>query len=99
MIWPQAGVPVVPGMDHGARDADEARAFVRDCGYPVLLKAVAGGGGKGMRRVDRDVTLTTITGTEPRKPAKFHRGVQSPTTDRRTLAALGLTLGALLVTD
>ena len=51
------GVPVVPGMDHGARDADEARAFVRDCGYPVLLKAVAGGGGKGMRRVDRDEDL------------------------------------------
>src|SRR5713226_9777067 len=38
-----AGVPVVPGMDHGAREADEARAFARDCGYPVLLKAVAGG--------------------------------------------------------
>ena len=52
-----AGVPVVPGMDHGARDADEARAFARDCGYPVLLKAVAGGGGKGMRRVDRDEDL------------------------------------------
>ena len=52
-----AGVPVVPGMVHGARDADEARAFVRDCGYPVLLKAVAGGGGKGMRRVDRDEDL------------------------------------------
>src|SRR5260370_4737362 len=52
-----AGVPVVPGMGHGARDADEARAFARDCGYPVLLKAVAGGGGKGMRRVDRDEDL------------------------------------------
>jgi acetyl-CoA carboxylase biotin carboxylase subunit len=52
-----AGVPVVPGMDHGARDADEARAFARDCGYPVLLKAVAGGGGKGMRRVDCDEDL------------------------------------------
>jgi acetyl-CoA carboxylase biotin carboxylase subunit len=52
-----AGVPVVPGMDHSARDADEARAFARDCGYPVLLKAVAGGGGKGMRRVDRDEDL------------------------------------------
>jgi acetyl-CoA carboxylase biotin carboxylase subunit len=48
-----AGVPVVPGMQHGARDAGEARAFAGQCGYPVLLKAVAGGGGKGMRRVDR----------------------------------------------
>ena len=52
-----AGVPVVPGMDRGALDADDARAFARECGYPVLLKAVAGGGGKGMRRVDRDVDL------------------------------------------
>jgi len=52
-----AGVPVVPGMQHGARDADEARQFARTCSYPVLLKAVAGGGGKGMRRVDRDEDL------------------------------------------
>jgi acetyl-CoA carboxylase biotin carboxylase subunit len=52
-----AGVPVVPGMHHGARDTGEAREFARTCGYPVLLKAVAGGGGKGMRRVDRDEGL------------------------------------------
>jgi len=52
-----AGVPVVPGMQHAARDAEEARMFARDCGYPVLLKAVAGGGGKGMRRVDGDEDL------------------------------------------
>ncbi|HKW99395.1 MAG TPA: acetyl-CoA carboxylase biotin carboxylase subunit [Bryobacteraceae bacterium] len=49
-----AGAPVVPGMQHGARDAAEARAFANQCGFPVLLKAVAGGGGKGMRRVDRE---------------------------------------------
>ena len=48
-----AGVPVVPGMQHGAQDVGEAREFAGHCGYPVLLKAVAGGGGKGMRRVDR----------------------------------------------
>jgi len=52
-----AGVPVVPGMQHAARDAEEARVFARSCPYPVLLKAVAGGGGKGMRRVDRDEDL------------------------------------------
>jgi len=49
-----AGAPVVPGMQHPAENAAAARAFARDCGYPVLLKAVAGGGGKGMRRVDRE---------------------------------------------
>jgi acetyl-CoA carboxylase, biotin carboxylase subunit len=52
-----AGVPVVPGMQHGARDAEEAREFARTFLYPVLLKAVAGGGGKGMRRVDREEDL------------------------------------------
>jgi acetyl-CoA carboxylase biotin carboxylase subunit len=51
-----AGATVVPGIDHGVT-ADEARAFARQHGYPILLKAVAGGGGKGMRRVERDADL------------------------------------------
>jgi acetyl-CoA carboxylase biotin carboxylase subunit len=46
-----AGVPVVPGTTHALRDADEARAIAGEYGYPVLLKAAAGGGGKGMRVV------------------------------------------------
>src|SRR5262245_16189680 len=45
-----AGVPVVPGTE-GATTLDQARAAAEDSGYPVLLKAVAGGGGKGMRAV------------------------------------------------
>jgi acetyl-CoA carboxylase biotin carboxylase subunit len=49
----EAGAPVVPGTDHAAT-VEEAREFARVHGYPVLLKAVAGGGGKGMRRVDSD---------------------------------------------
>ncbi len=49
----QAGVPVVPGY-HGARqDTDFLRQKAYEIGYPVLIKAVAGGGGKGMRRVER----------------------------------------------
>jgi acetyl-CoA carboxylase, biotin carboxylase subunit len=51
-----AGAPVVPGIDHGAT-LDEVRRFVAEHGFPILLKAVAGGGGKGMRRVDRDAEL------------------------------------------
>ncbi|MFP4045007.1 MAG: biotin carboxylase N-terminal domain-containing protein, partial [Rhodosalinus sp.] len=48
-----AGVPVVPGY-HGESQDDEHLAGAADAiGYPVLIKAVAGGGGKGMRRVDR----------------------------------------------
>ena len=46
-----AGVPVVPGTTDALRDADEAAAVAERFGYPVLLKAAAGGGGKGMRVV------------------------------------------------
>jgi len=49
----EAGVPVVPGY-HGANQDPEHLAGAADAiGYPVLIKAVAGGGGKGMRRVER----------------------------------------------
>ncbi|MEK6273892.1 MAG: acetyl-CoA carboxylase biotin carboxylase subunit [Actinomycetota bacterium] len=46
-----AGIPVVPGTE-GETTLDEARAAAEDAGYPVLLKAIAGGGGKGMRLVE-----------------------------------------------
>jgi acetyl-CoA carboxylase biotin carboxylase subunit len=47
----RAGVPLVPGTD-GAASLHEAQATAAQLGYPVLLKAVAGGGGKGMRLVE-----------------------------------------------
>jgi acetyl-CoA carboxylase biotin carboxylase subunit len=46
-----AGVPIVPGMTSPAKDAAEIAAFGAKSGYPLLLKAAAGGGGKGMRVV------------------------------------------------
>jgi len=48
-----AGTPVVPGTTSALRDADEAAEVAERFGYPVLLKAAAGGGGKGMRVVQR----------------------------------------------
>ena len=53
------GAPVVPGTESGLASAADATAFARDAGFPVMLKAVAGGGGKGMRRVDRAEDLTS----------------------------------------
>jgi acetyl-CoA carboxylase biotin carboxylase subunit len=50
----RAGVPIVPGTTTSARDAAELARFARAAGYPILLKASAGGGGKGMRRVDSE---------------------------------------------
>ena len=43
------GVPIVPGTPGPIEDADEALGFARDIGFPVIIKAAAGGGGKGMR--------------------------------------------------
>jgi len=48
-----AGVPTVPGSPGSVESVDEALAFARKAGYPVILKAAAGGGGRGMR-VARD---------------------------------------------
>ncbi|HEV7258281.1 MAG TPA: acetyl-CoA carboxylase biotin carboxylase subunit [Bosea sp. (in: a-proteobacteria)] len=49
----KANVPVVPGYHGAEQGADFLRGEARRIGYPVLIKAVAGGGGKGMRRVER----------------------------------------------
>jgi 3-methylcrotonyl-CoA carboxylase alpha subunit len=48
-----AGVPVTPGYHGDGQDPDTLQAEAGRIGYPVLIKAVAGGGGKGMRRVDQ----------------------------------------------
>jgi acetyl-CoA carboxylase, biotin carboxylase subunit len=53
----EAGAPVVPGTEQGLRDLRDARETAAVIGYPVLLKAAAGGGGKGMRRVDSEAQL------------------------------------------
>jgi len=53
----KAGAPVVPGTEQAIRNVDEARETAAAIGYPVLLKAAAGGGGKGMRRVDSEGQL------------------------------------------
>ena len=47
----KANVPIVPGTDRGLTSAAEALALAESIGYPVMLKAAAGGGGKGMRLV------------------------------------------------
>ncbi|MGD9762873.1 MAG: acetyl/propionyl/methylcrotonyl-CoA carboxylase subunit alpha [Candidatus Binatia bacterium] len=46
-----AGVPTIPAIEHLPEDPDEARRAAENLGYPVLIKAAAGGGGKGMRLV------------------------------------------------
>jgi len=50
----KAGVPCIPGSDGLLKDAAEGRALAKDIGYPVIIKATAGGGGRGMRIIWKD---------------------------------------------
>jgi acetyl-CoA carboxylase, biotin carboxylase subunit len=52
-----AGVPVVPGLTEAVKSFDEIEAFAREAGFPIMIKASAGGGGKGMRLVEREEDL------------------------------------------
>jgi acetyl-CoA carboxylase biotin carboxylase subunit len=50
-------IPLVPGTESAVNDIEEAKSVAREIGYPILIKASAGGGGKGMRIVERDEDL------------------------------------------
>ncbi|MBL8569833.1 MAG: acetyl/propionyl/methylcrotonyl-CoA carboxylase subunit alpha [Phreatobacter sp.] len=54
-LMQKAGVPVVPGYHGAMQDGKFLKEKAYEIGYPVLIKAVAGGGGKGMKRVDKAV--------------------------------------------
>ncbi len=53
-----AGVPVTPGTESAVKSDEEAVAIAKQIGYPVLIKAASGGGGKGMRIVEKPDELT-----------------------------------------
>ena len=58
-IMRNAGLPVIPGSDGEIKDVEEALQLARSIGYPVLIKASYGGGGKGMRLAYNDEELKT----------------------------------------
>ena len=61
-VMRDAGVPLLPGTEGTVRNLGEARLAARKIGYPVIIKAVAGGGGRGMRVADqRRRTDTFVT--------------------------------------
>ncbi|PUA38664.1 acetyl-CoA carboxylase biotin carboxylase subunit [Paenibacillus elgii] len=53
----EAGVPVIPGSDGLVEDMDEAIRLGREIGYPIIIKATAGGGGKGIRLAENEEML------------------------------------------
>jgi acetyl-CoA carboxylase biotin carboxylase subunit len=71
-IAKQAGVPVVPGSEEPLRDANEAQAAADEIGYPVIFKAAAGGGGRGMRIVrDRESVSQVFAACQSEAAAAF----------------------------
>ncbi len=56
-VMKEAGIPVIPGSDGVVATIDEAHAAAARIGYPVMIKAVAGGGGRGMRLVHKEENL------------------------------------------
>ncbi len=57
------GIPVVPGSDGAVTELDDARRIAADIGYPVIIKAASGGGGRGMKVVNNDKEMATALQT------------------------------------
>ena len=67
----KAGIPLVPGSDGGIRDVEEGLKVAREIGYPVLVKAASGGGGRGMKlaRTENDLEDAILTAKSEAKAA------------------------------
>jgi len=71
----KAGLTVIPGADIDSQDAGEALRMARDIGFPVLVKAAAGGGGKGMRVVEsEDLFAEALTSASSEAASSFGDG-------------------------
>lgn len=71
----KAGVPVVPGSEGVITEESEAVRFASEVGYPVLIKATAGGGGRGMRVASNELSLkTAIQQAQQEAEAAFGNG-------------------------
>lgn len=66
-LMEKAGVPVVPGYHGDRQEAEFLKQKAYEIGYPVLIKAVAGGGGKGMRRVDKAIEFEAALASAQRE--------------------------------
>jgi acetyl-CoA carboxylase biotin carboxylase subunit len=74
-IMAAAGVPVIPGSDGVVASAEEGAEVANSLGYPVMIKATAGGGGKGMRPADdREEFLAGFTMAKTEAEAAFGNG-------------------------
>ena len=65
------GLPVIEGSEGGVKSLDEAKSIAREIGYPILIKAAGGGGGKGMKIVNQDNELENMFLTAKAEAKKF----------------------------
>ena len=77
------GIPVVPGSEGGVTSDDEAMRIASEIGFPVLVKAAAGGGGRGMK-VAESAGRTCRPRFRPRAPKPRRRSATMPFISRNT---------------
>lgn len=71
IVAKEAGVATIPGIEKPIRNEEEALLFAKSCGYPVMIKAAAGGGGRGMRIAQSQEELlenSNLPRVKPRRP-------------------------------
>tara|TARA_B100000965_G_scaffold374039_1_gene364997 strand:+ start:1154 stop:2491 length:1338 start_codon:yes stop_codon:yes gene_type:complete len=65
------GLPIIEGSEGGVKSLSEAKAICKEIGYPVLIKAAGGGGGKGMKIVDQEDQLENLFLTAKNEAKKY----------------------------
>ena len=65
------GLPIIEGSEGGVKSISEAKSISKEIGYPVLIKAAGGGGGKGMKIVDNENKLESLFLTAKSEAKKF----------------------------
>ena len=65
------GLPVIEGSEGGVKSVSEAKSLCKEIGYPVLIKAAGGGGGKGMKIVNEETELENLFLTAKSEAKKF----------------------------
>ena len=84
----KAGVPILPGSDGPVDGEEKALKIARELGYPVIIKAVAGGGGRGMR-VIRAAPRNGASRSRPRSARRRRRSASATSTWRSTSSIRG----------
>ena len=70
-IAKENGLPIIEGSEGGVKSVDEAKSLCKNIGYPVLIKAAAGGGGKGMKIVEEENQLQNLFLTAKTEAKKY----------------------------